>query len=397
LLRNIDQGEQEPMFGYHMPTHVYIEPGCLSRLPEAARSLQMNSVVLVTDKGLRSSPWPDQTQEMLAHVGIRCHVFDQVEPNPRTSTVTELADILRQDTEAGVVALGGGSALDCAKAAAMLANNELRIQQYEGKNRYAVPPRPLIAIPTTCGTGSEVTWVAVLSHTPTKSKISIKGDSMFPKQALVDSDLIATLPPKMVAWTGMDALTHALEATTGTVANSVSNALAEKAIALLFRYLPRAYENIEEDGEAREAVMRASTLAGMAFSNADVGAVHCLSESLGGLYDHPHGLLNAILLTPVLRFHRRFIEDRLADLGDMVGAALGTERKVGAATPDRADRFLEFLGDLETSCKIPAFKTLAIPTHDFAEIAERSVQNGSNRSNPQPMSAHSYLEILEEL
>lgn len=385
------------MFGYHMPTHVHIEPGCLSRLPEAARSLQMNRVVLVTDVGLRSSPWPDQAMEMLAYVGIQCHMFDRVEANPRTSTATELADILRQDEEAGVVALGGGSALDCGKAAAMLANNELRIQQYEGKNRYANPPRPLIAIPTTCGTGSEVTWVAVLSHAPTKSKISIKGESMFPKQALVDADLIATLPANLVAWTGMDALTHALEATTCTVANSVSNALAEKAIALLFRYLPRAVQDIEHDEEAREAVMRASTLAGLAFGNADVAAVHCLSESLGGLYDHPHGLLNAMLLHPVLSFHRRFIEDRLADLGDMVGSVLGAERQAGASLATRADRFLEFLNELETSCEIPAFSTLKVPRGDYNELAERSVRNGSNRSNPQPMSAHSYSEILEGL
>lgn len=385
------------MFGYHMPTRVHIEPGSLSRLPEAARSLQMNSVVLVTDAGLRSSPWPEQTVEMLSYIGIRCQIFDKVEANPRTSTVTELADILREDEEAGVVALGGGSALDCAKAAGMLANNELRIQQYEGLNRYANPPRPMIAIPTTCGTGSEVTWVAVLSHQATKSKISIKGESMFPDQALVDADLIATLPPKLVAWTAMDALTHAVEATTCTVANSVSNALAEKAIALLFRYLPRAAEDIENDDEAREAVMRASTLAGLAFGNADVAAVHCLSESLGGLYDQPHGLLNAILLRPVLSFHRRFIEDRLADLGDMVVAVLGEERRPGSSMAARADRFLELLERLENTCKIPAFSTLNVPTGDYADIAERSVRNGSNRSNPQPMSAQSYLAILEGL
>ena len=385
------------MFGYHMPTHVFIEPGCMARLPEAARSLQMGSVVLVTDPGLRSSPWPEQALEMLAYVGIRCHLFDEVEPNPRTTTVSRLAEILREDDEAGVVALGGGSAMDCAKAAAMLANNELRLEQYEGMNRYAHPPRPFVAIPTTCGTGSEVTWVSVLSHEPTRSKISIKGESMFPDQALVDSDLIATLPSHLVAWTGMDALTHALEATTCTRANSVSNALAEKAIALLFRFLPQAVQDVENDDVAREAVMRASTLAGLAFGNADVAAVHCLSESLGGLYDHPHGLLNAMLVRPVLGYHRRFIEDRLADLGDMVAAVLNEERLGDAPQSERADRFLELLARLEKQCEIPAFSSLEVPADAHADIAERAVRNGSNRSNPQPMSVQSYQEILEGL
>ena len=385
------------MFGYRMPTHVHIEPGCLERLPEAARALQMNHVILVTDRGLREAPWPDTTREILENVGIECTIFDEVEANPRTETATRLADLLREREELGVVALGGGSAIDCAKAAAMLANNELRVQQYEGLGRYANPPRPLIAVPTTCGTGSEVTRSAVLSHAATRSKMTIKGESMFPELALVDADLVATLSSQLVAWTGMDALTHALEATTCTVANSVSNAMAEKAIALIFRYLPRAVEDISGDEEAREAVMRASTLAGLAFGNADVAAVHCLSESLGGLYDHPHGLLNAILLRPVMAYHQRFIDDRLAEIGDMVAAVLGEDRLSGASTDERSERFLSQIKTLEQQCGIPTFASLNVPKEEYGEITERSVRNGSNRSNPQPMSTASYLRILESL
>ncbi len=376
------------MIGFRMPTRVHIGPGCLSRLPEVTRNLEMESLLLVVDPGLGATHWLGEARRLLQESGIKTRVFDEVEANPRTATVTEAADVIRRHGLHGVVALGGGSVLDAAKAAAMLATNDGRIEQYEGKNRYVKPPLPLVAIPTTCGTGSEVTWVSVLTHEPTRAKISVKGDSMFPDQALVDADLLATLPAGLVAATGFDALTHALEATTCKAANPVSDALAEKAIALLWRYLPRAAADIGGDAEAREAVMRASTLAGLAFGNADVAAVHCLSESLGGIYDVPHGLTNAILLVPVLRFERPYVDERLAALDAILFPALGA---------GSARHFLEELAAMRHELAIPAFSSLEIPCNGYAQVAEAAVRNGSNGSNPRPMGAASYLEILEGL
>ncbi|MDA8017283.1 MAG: iron-containing alcohol dehydrogenase [Thermoanaerobaculia bacterium] len=381
------------MIGFRMPTRILVEPGAVTRLPEVARSCAMQSCLLVVDPGLReNTEWLDIAQRALESTGIRTHVFDQLEPNPRTSTVSQAADVLRQAELDGVISLGGGSAIDAGKAAAMLAENELRIEQYEGKNRYAAPPRPFVAIPTTCGTGSEVTWVSVLSHEPTNSKMSIKGDTMFPNQALVDADLLQTLPPHLVAWTGMDAMTHAIEAITGAAANEVSDSLALSAASLLFRYLERAAGDIEGDSLARECVMRASTLAGMAFGNADVAGVHCLSESIGGLYDTPHGVTNAILLMPVLRFHRPFIVDRLALLDD---ACCPQEPE----TPAEA-KAAHFLDELESLCRrleIPSFSTLGVRPEDHGRLAEWAVRNGSNRSNPQPMPPSAYQRILDGL
>lgn len=376
------------MIGFRMPTRVHISPGCLARLPEAVRGLGAESVLLVVDPGLSATEWPSQARRALTESAVRWEVFDAVEANPRTATATAAAETIRGAGLKGVVALGGGSALDAAKAAAMLAANEGRIEHLEGKNRYSRQPLPMVAIPTTCGTGSEVTWVSVLTHEPTRTKISIKGDTMFPDQALVDADLISTLPPALVAATGFDALTHALEATTCRAANPVSDALAEKAIALLFRFLARAAEDIGGDGEAREAVMRASTLAGLAFGNADVAGVHCLSESLGGLYDVPHGVTNAILLEPVLRHHRPTIEDRLADLDLMLSPPVGEAS---------ADHFFATLGDLRRRLAIPAFASLKIPREGYPEVAAAAARNNSNGSNPQPMGAGDYLEILESL
>ncbi len=378
------------MIGYRMPTRVHIAPGCRARLPEVAGRLDLEGVLLVVDPGLQATPWPEEISESLKGSGVRAEVFDQVEPNPRTTTASHIAQLLRDARLGGVVALGGGSVLDAAKAAAMLAANDGSAEDYEGPNRYRRPPLPMIAIPTTCGTGSEVTWVSVLSHQLSRRKISVKGESMFPDQALVDADLIATLPGDLVAWTGLDALTHAVEATTGTAANPVSDVLAEKAIVLLFAYLERAAADVWHDAEAREAVMRASTLAGLAFGNADVAGVHCLSESIGGLFDVPHGLANAILLSPVMRYHRPHVERRLAELEALINP--GSDPRLPPAW--RAGGFLDRIDGLIRRLETPAFSCFEISAGDFPAIAELAVANGSNGSNPQPMAADDYLEIL---
>ena len=381
------------MIGYRMPTRVHIEPGAIQRLPEAARSLGLASALLVVDQGLKNhTPWASKAERALQETGIRVAIFDQVEQNPRTSTVTKIAELMREEKLDGVVGLGGGSVIDAAKAAAMLVDNEQRIEQYEGKNRYLKAPRPFVAIPSTCGTGSEVTWVSVLTIESIRSKISVKGETMFPSIALVDAELLQSLPAELVAYTGADALTHALECTTCLASNPVSDALAEKAISLLFHYLGRAAEDIENDEEAREAVMRASTLAGMAFTNADVAAVHCLSESIGGFYDMPHGKLNAILLQPVLRYQRPAIAERLAELDAVV---FGTDRR--SPQRERVDHFFAQLQALTQQLRIPAFSTLGLPKEDHRRIAEAATRNGSNRSNAQPMAVSSYLELLESL
>ncbi len=381
------------MLGFRMPTRVEIRPGCLADLPQVARELNASSSLLVMDPGLAATPWPERVRRALGDASIRVEVFDQVEANPRTTTAEKIAG---QITDAGldlVIGLGGGSSLDAAKAGAMLATNPGRpVGELAGKELYEHAPKPLIAVPTTCGTGSEVTWVSVLSDTENRTKISVKGDSMFPNQALVDADLIRTLPANLVTWTGLDAMTHAIEATTCSVGNPVSDALAESAIALLFEYLPRAAQDVENDHEARAEVMRAATIAGLAFGNADVAGVHCLSESLGGMFDVPHGLANAILLTPVLRHHGTHVESRLAALASRVH---GDAREV--PENERAEAFLTRLQGLVTTLEVPSFHSFDIGPEHYDAIAAAAVANGSNDSNPQPMAETNYLEILRGL
>lgn len=370
---------------FRVPTRVLLAPGSLGRLPEVVASYSPGRVLLVTDPGIEETGWPERVWEALGEIDVEAITFDDVEPNPRVSTVDRLAEWGREEGVSLVIGLGGGSVLDAAKAAAMVIPNGGSSAGYEGRNVYPETPLPFLAIPTTCGTGSEVTWVSVLSVPEKQAKISVKGETMFPAWAFVDADLVRTLPPRLVAWTGVDALTHALEAYTCRESNPVSDALAATAAGLLLRHLRRAVEDIAGDGEAREAVMRASTIAGLAFGNADVAAVHCLSETLGGRWDVPHGLANAVLLAPVLRYNLPACEAKLATLAEPLGVSGG------------ADGVLRAVDDLVRDLEIPPFRDFGIPPEDYPWIADRATRNNSNPSNARPMGPGNYLEILNGL
>jgi alcohol dehydrogenase len=372
---------------FRVPTRVVMAPGCIARLPEIVAGYAPRRVLLVTDPGVEEAGWSELVWRALAERQIEAITFDSVEPNPRASTVDNLAAWGREEGATLVLGVGGGSVLDAAKAAAMVMANGGSAADYEGPNRYSNPPVPFIAVPTTCGTGSEVTWVSVLTVEERQAKISVKGETMFPAWALVDCELLRTLPSRLVTWTGADALTHAVEAFTCRLANPISDALAAAAVSLLFRYLRRAATDIAGDAEAREAVMRASTLAGLAFGNADVAAVHCLSETLGGRYDVPHGLANAVLLAPVVRYNLPACAEKLARL----------ETALPAGGGQGAEAVLQAIEDLARDLGIPPFRYLNVPPEDYPWIAECAVLNGSNPSNPREMGMNEYLDVLRSL
>ena len=370
---------------FRVPTRVLLAPGSLGRLPEVVAGYTPDRVLLVTDPGIEETGWPERVWQALGEIDVEAITFDDIEPKPRVSTVDRLAEWGREEGVSLVIGLGGGSVLDAAKAAAMVIPNGGSAADYEGRNVYPEAPLPFLAVPTTCGTGSEVTWVSVLSVPERQAKISVKGETMFPAWAFVDADLVRTLPPRLVAWTGVDALTHALEAYTCRESNAVSDALAATAAGLLLRYLRRAVADVAGDDEAREAVMRASTIAGLAFGNADVAAVHCLSETLGGRWDVPHGLANAVLLAPVLRYNLPACEAKLATLAEPLGVSGG------------ADGVLRAVDDLVRDLEIPPFRDFGIPPEDYPWIADRATRNNSNPSNARPMGPGNYLEILNAL
>ncbi len=372
---------------FRLPTRVTLAAGCVEQLSQELTNLNARRVLLVTDVGLQSTRWPAAVRSSLKKLPVEVEVEAGIEQNPRYETIDAIADRARGSGVEVIVGLGGGSVLAASKAVAMLLKNPGSCLDYEGRNRFTNGSAPFIAIPTTCGTGSEVTWVSVITHAGQHRKLSVKGDAMFPSVALVDPDVIASLPARLIAYTGMDALTHALEACTVNCANPISDALAEKAITLLFGNLETLVQN-PADKDARFAVMRASTLAGMAFGNADVGGVHCLSETIGGMYDVPHGLANAMFLVPVMRYHEPFIRSRLAEIHTVLFG------EADLPEMEKSGLMLEKIDALRRKLEIPGFASLNLAMETHRPIAEGAIANGSNASNPQPMNVEAYLEIL---
>jgi len=303
--------------------------------------------------------------------------------------VDKAGEIVRKLKPDMIIGLGGGSALDAAKAVALLATNPGSIEDYEGKGKYKSPPLPVLAIPTTCGTASEVTWVSVVTHTERMFKMSIKGPLMFPAVALVDPDLLLTLPPPLIASTGMDALTHAIEAYTVKPATFMTDIFARESLKLIFQSLESAYRDIKNDKEARKKIMLGSMIAGMAFGNSDVGAVHCIAEAVGSLYDTPHGVANSVFLPYVMEFNLPAAKSRYAEIARIAGIK---EEESEAA----AQKLIQKIKDLSRSLRIPSFRDLGIEKDKFTELAEKSFQNNSNPSNPREAGVADYMGILEK-
>ncbi len=369
---------------FNAPTRIIFGSGILSQLGVVMdKDLGASRPMIVTDRGVKAAGLLDKVLSFLPGA----EVFDGVEANPRDTTVDNAGELARQTRPDVIVGLGGGSALDAAKAVALLAANPGSIADYEGREKYRQPPLPVLAIPTTCGTGSEVTWVAVITHVERKFKMSIKGSSMFPAVALVDPDFLLTLPPALIASTGLDALTHAVEAYTVKPATLITDIFARVAIQYIFPSLKPAWEDVRGQLESREKLMLGSTLAGVAFGNSDVGSVHCLSESLGAVFDTPHGVANSICLPYIMEFNLPVSKGRYADIARMVGI-----REEDDETASR--NLIDEIRNVSRDLGIPTFKELGIPEDRLPDIARKSFENNSNHSNPREMEAEDYLRIL---
>jgi alcohol dehydrogenase len=370
---------------FHLPTKIIFGSGTVSRIGKIVEDeFGANRILLVTDKGIRKA---GIDQDILSQFQ-RIIVFDDIEPNPRHGTVNRAGEIARKLSAELIIGLGGGSSLDAAKAVALLVANKGRIEDFEGKYKYKVPPIPVVAVPTTCGTGSEVTWSSVITHTERKFKMSIKGPHTFPSVALVDPDLLKTLPQNLIASTGMDALVHAIEAYSVKPSTFVTDLFAEKAIKLIFQSLERAYKDIKAEPEARKNMMKASMLAGVAFGNSDVGAVHCIAESVGAMYDIPHGVANSIFLPYVMEFNLPEAVDSYADIADFIGIKEKSRKEA-------AEKLIQRIRHMSEKLDIPRFEQIGIKENQFQIVAEKSFQNNSNPSNPREATVNDYLQILK--
>ncbi len=371
----------QQMFHLAIPLLPYRKPQLLAGIPEVAPMLQelhLASVLLVTDRGIRQMGLTRPLEDALQSAGIEAVVFDGTHPNPTTDDVAAALALYQSHRCQALIGFGGGSAMDCAKAVgARVAKPRKELSQLKGilKVRHAIPP--LIAIPTTAGTGSETTLAAVVVDSATRHKYAINDFPLIPRYAVLDPEVTRTLPPNLTATTGMDALTHAVEAYIGRSTTRETRADALRAVSLIFRFLPRAVQN-GNDMEARQGMLEASFCAGNAFSQSYVGYVHAVAHALGGKYDIPHGLANAVLLPAVLEYYGTAAHQRLSDLAKAAGVSYQ-----GASPAENATRFIQAIRRMQADFGIGS--TIGgIRPSDIPEMA-RTADREANPLYPVPM------------
>ena len=320
-------------YQFQTPTKIISGIGSTAEIIKELNDLHAKKVLLITDPGLVQAGVAQQVVEMLKQAAVEVEIFDAVEPDPSIQVATKAAEMAKNVKANVLIALGGGSAIDTAKSAALLVTNGGYLKDYAGVNKVVKPILPLIAVPTTAGTGSEVTIFAVMSDPEKQEKFTISSALIAPAVAVLDPLLTLKLPPSVTAFTGMDALTHAIEAFTSSIAQPATDALALSAIKLVLKHLPVAVgrgDNIM----ARDGMLQASLLAGIAFNNAFLGLAHAIASPLGGHFHVPHGLANAVMLPYVMEYNLPTAVRRYAEIGCALGLqAVGdTPRAVAEKT-----------------------------------------------------------------
>lgn len=344
-------------------------PGAVKKLPALIKEKGLSKVLVVTDKGLTGLGLLNGLYEELQKEGIGYVVYDGVQPNPTIDNIEEARQMYVDNGCQGIIAFGGGSPMDCAKiAGARVVKPNQPVVKMRGVMKIMKKLPPFFAVPTTAGTGSETTLAAVVSNPKTHEKNACNDPVLRPKYAVLDPELTVGLPPHITSTTGMDALTHAVEAYIGKSNVKSTKNYAEKATALIFSNLETAY-NDGKNIEARNNMLLASFYAGMAFTRAYVGYVHAVAHNLGGQYGIPHGLANAVILPVVLEKFGSAIYPQLASLADVAGVAGQTEE-------EKAKNFIAEIYAMNERMNIPKGFT-QIKEEDIPIIVERALKEGN--------------------
>lgn len=379
-------------FSFHLPTKIQFGEGIINQTAELIGQIsEKKRVLIVTDPGIERIGLVDRLKVLLAEQGFVIEVFNQVQPNPKDVDCIDGGEAAKEFKAEIILAVGGGSVIDSAKAIAVLHTHGGRPQDVEGRGKIRTEVTPIVVIPTTAGTGSEVTRSAVITDTKRKFKMTIKDVKLAPRLAIVDPEITYALPPALTASTGMDALVHAIEAYTCKLANPISDALALGAMRHIYPNLRQAVHQ-GQDRNARYHMMVGSLIAGMAFSHADVASVHCMAEAIGGKYDTPHGVANSMFLPYVTEFNASADLAKHAEVARACGIA--DER---SSNQEATLQLVEALKQLSIDIQIPTFGSLpeANPD-DFEALAEASFLNGSTPSNAREISKKDYLQLFHK-
>jgi alcohol dehydrogenase class IV len=375
----------------HLPQDVVIGGGTAAQLADHVTRLGIERPLVISDRFLLEQGPAGPLVERLQQSGAPVAVFGDVQPDPTLANVSDGLAAQREHGADGIVAIGGGSPMDTAKAVSVLATNGGDLRDYAGYHQIPGPGLPLVAVPTTAGTGSEVTRVAVITDTDRDVKMMMLDGNLMARVAIADYELTMSTPAALTSHVGVDSLTHAIEAYVSKRATVLTDMLALRAARLIGAHLRRAVSN-PDDAEAREAMMLGATLAGAAFSNASVALVHGMSRPIGAHFHVPHGLSNAVLLPTVTRF----------SVGGAPGRYAAIAREMGLAGPDDVDetaceRLVEELEALNRDLGVPTIAGAGVDRERFEQVvgdmAQAALDSGSPDFNPRPASREEIVEL----
>jgi len=379
---------------FSLPSMIITGAGASEKVGEQAKRLGATNALIVTDPGIAKIGYADQIAKNLHNAGIATSTFSDVTPDPTLQNVTDGLKQYRAENCDVIISIGGGSAIDCGKGIAMKLTNDGEFANYMGVDKIPNPGAPLIAIPTTAGTGSEVTKVTVITDTDRNVKMMLSSACLLPSVALVDPLLSLTTPPHLTAAVGVDALTHAIEAYISKRAQPLTDVLALKAIRLISGSLRQAWS----DGEnifARSDMMLGASIAGMAFSNSSVALVHGMSRPIGAYFHIHHGLSNAVLLLDVMEFSIVGAPKRFADIAEAMGEPID-----GLSPMKQADAAIFAVERLVNDIQMPHLGEIGIDKEKFEQVIDQmavdAIASGSPANNPRQASAEDIAALYRK-
>ena len=376
---------------YFLPTRNVVGEGAVNEAGTMMKSLGGMKTMIVTDAFLGKIGMADRLKQILNDAGIDACIFAGAEPNPTDKNVAAGVEFFTANGCDSIMSLGGGSSHDCAKGIGMVAANGGKIHDYEGVDKSTKPMVPLVSVNTTAGTASEITRFCIITDTSRKVKMAIIDWRVTPQIAINDPELMKGMPPSLTASTGMDALTHAIEAYVSTESNPLTDASAIMAIKMITHYLPKAVAN-GDYMKARDRMAYAQYLAGIAFNNASLGYVHAMAHQLGGYYNLPHGVCNAILLPYVEQFNMIGNINRFRDIAVAMGVQVD-----GLSDCQAAEAAIGAIKKLSRLVGIPAdLRELGVREEDFAIMADNAMKDVCQLTNPRKATKEQVIEIYRK-
>lgn len=378
-------------YKFCMPSISLMGKGCLNDAGDQILKLGLRKALIVTDEILLKIGIVEKLTSILEKKDVEYIIYDKVKPNPTVGNVNNGLALLKEKNCDFIISLGGGSAHDCAKGIAILATNGGEIKDYEGVNKSKKPQLPMLGVNTTAGTGSEMTSFAIITDEKRHIKMALVDEHLTPIIAVNDPMLMINMPKSLTAATGMDALTHAIEAYVSTAATPITDACAEKAMEIISEYLVKAVED-GENVEAREMMAYAEYLAGMAFNNANLGYVHAMAHQLGGFYNLPHGVCNAILLPHIEEYNSSECYGRLAKAFKIMGGNLDN-----ISDKEGAELCIRKIKSLSKAVGIPkGLEELGVKESDFEILATNALKDACAVTNPRKGTLEDIIELYRK-